>query len=97
MEYQTLLVERREHVGWLVFNRPEVLNACNTTMAAELTQAWQELNDDDGIRVIVNTGNGRAFETGVALKEVVDTGGMERASAEHGPDGDSGAHWTDCP
>jgi hypothetical protein len=32
MSYETLAVERRGHVGWLLFNRPERLNAMNNTM-----------------------------------------------------------------
>jgi enoyl-CoA hydratase/carnithine racemase len=76
MGYETLEVERRGHVGWLVFNRPEVLNAMNLTMAYELAQAWKELESDDDVRVIVNTGRGRGFQTGVDVREVSDAGGM---------------------
>ncbi len=74
--YDTLEVERRDHVGWIIFNRPDVLNAFNHRMAAELARAWKELNADDEVRVIVNTGRGRAFQTGVDVREVSDAGGM---------------------
>jgi enoyl-CoA hydratase len=76
MGYETIEVERRGRVGWLIFNRPEVLNAFNLTMAAELSAAWRELEADDQVRVIVNTGRGRAFQTGVDVREVSDAGGM---------------------
>jgi enoyl-CoA hydratase len=76
MGYETIEVERRGHVGWLIFNRPEVLNAFNLKMAAELSDAWQELESDDTVRVIVNTGRGRAFQTGVDVREVSDSEGM---------------------
>jgi enoyl-CoA hydratase/carnithine racemase len=76
MTYKTLIVERRGHVGWLIFNRPEVLNAFNLLMARELAQAWRELDADDDVRVIVNIGRGRAFQTGVDVREVSDAGGM---------------------
>jgi enoyl-CoA hydratase len=56
MDYKTLIVERRGHVGWLVFNRPGALNACNALMVGELQRAWHELDLDDEVRVIVNTG-----------------------------------------
>ena len=62
--YETIEVERRGHVGWLIFNRPEVLNAFNLKMAEELSDAWRELEADEQVRVIVNTGRGRAFQTG---------------------------------
>jgi enoyl-CoA hydratase len=76
MGYETLEVERRGHVGWLIFNRPEVLNAFNLKMGEELSDAWRELEADDQVRVIVNTGRGRAFQTGVDVREVSDAGGM---------------------
>ncbi len=76
MTYETLEVERRGHVGWLIFNRPEVLNAMNLKMAAELPRAWKELDGDDDVRVIVNSGRGRAFQTGVDVREVSEAGGM---------------------
>jgi enoyl-CoA hydratase len=68
--YEHLLVERRGPVGWLIFNRPDVLNAINQAMGHELALAWKELNEDDSVRVIVNTGRGRAFQVGVDLKEL---------------------------
>jgi enoyl-CoA hydratase len=68
--YETLLVERRGHVGWLVFNRPDVGNAMNATMLAELELAWRELDDDPAVRVIVNTGTGRSFQTGLDVKQL---------------------------
>ncbi len=45
-------------------------------MSAELQLAWHQLDLDDDVRVIVNTGRGRAFQTGVDLKEVAEAGGM---------------------
>jgi enoyl-CoA hydratase len=77
--YTTLKLERQGHVGWLVFNRPEALNAMNSTMRDELADAWLELERDPAVRVIVQTGEGRAFQTGADLKEVATDGqGMQR-------------------
>jgi enoyl-CoA hydratase/carnithine racemase len=76
MTYETLIVERRGPVGWLIFNRPESLNAHNLTMLEELPVAWQELNSDDRVRVIVNTGNGRGFCTGADVREIAAAGNM---------------------
>jgi enoyl-CoA hydratase/carnithine racemase len=66
--YVTLEVERRGPVGWLVFDRPDVGNAMDAVMLAELEGAWQELDADDDVRVIVNTGNGAAFQTGLDVR-----------------------------
>jgi enoyl-CoA hydratase len=65
MTYETLVVERDGPIGWLIFDRPDVGNAMDATMLAELEAAWQELDADPEVRVIVNTGNGAAFQTGL--------------------------------
>lgn len=77
--YETLEVDRVGHVGWLINNRPDSLNAMNATMRDELADAWLELDADPKVRVIVHTGNGRAFQTGADVKEVASDGiGMQR-------------------
>jgi enoyl-CoA hydratase/carnithine racemase len=70
VSFETLVVERRGPVGWLVFERPEVGNAMDATMLAELERAWQELDADDEVRVIVNTGAGAAFQTGLDVVQL---------------------------
>jgi enoyl-CoA hydratase len=68
--YERLEVWRDGAVGWLVFNRPESGNALDATMFRELEQAWLELDADPAVRVIVNTGNGPAFQTGLDMVQV---------------------------
>jgi enoyl-CoA hydratase/carnithine racemase len=68
--YEALLVERRGPVGWLIFNRPAVGNAMDAQMLAELERAWQELDADSEVRVIVNTGEGPAFQTGLDVLQL---------------------------
>ena len=69
-DYTRLVVERRGGVGWLIFNRPDAGNAMDAVMMDELEHAWRELDDDPAVRVIVNTGEGRAFQTGVDVTQV---------------------------
>jgi enoyl-CoA hydratase/carnithine racemase len=77
--YETLIVERHGPVGWLINNRPEQLNAMSATMRDEFADAWLELDRDPDVRVIVHTGEGRAFQTGVDVSEIASDGvGMER-------------------
>jgi enoyl-CoA hydratase/carnithine racemase len=79
MTYQHLVVERHGPVGWLINDRPDVRNAMNNAMRDEFALAWRELDDDPAVRVIVHTGNGRDFQTGVDVGEVASDGvGMER-------------------
>ena len=68
--YDTLRIERRGPVGWLVFDRPDVGNAMNAVMIRELEVAWHELDDDADVRVIVNTGAGDAFQTGLDMVQL---------------------------
>ena len=77
--YNTLVVERQGRVGWLINDRPDQLNAMNNEMRDEFADAWLELEADPEVRVIVHTGNGRAFQTGVDVTEIASDGvGMER-------------------
>ncbi|MCD9624090.1 enoyl-CoA hydratase/isomerase family protein [Rhabdothermincola salaria] len=68
--FETLVVERRGPVGWLVFDRPNAGNAMDATMLAELERAWRVLDDDPDVRVIVNTGAGRNFQTGLDVVQL---------------------------
>ena len=70
MSYETLVVERTGPVGWLVFDRPAAANAMDATMLTELEHAWRELDADPAVRVIVNTGNGDAFQTGLDVRQL---------------------------
>jgi enoyl-CoA hydratase len=77
--YEHLVVERHGPVGWLLNNRPDQLNAMNSAMRDEFADAWLELDRDPAVRVIVHTGNGRAFQTGVDVSEIAGDGvGFER-------------------
>ena len=79
MSYEHLIVERQGPVGWLINNRPAQLNAMNADMRDEFADAWTELDRDPDVRVIVHTGEGRAFQTGVDVTELASDGqGMER-------------------
>jgi enoyl-CoA hydratase/carnithine racemase len=77
--YDHLLLERHGPVGWLLNNRPDVLNAMNAHMRDEFADAWLELDADPKVKVIVHTGEGRAFQTGVDVSEIASDGvGMQR-------------------
>jgi enoyl-CoA hydratase len=70
MDYETLRVETRGPVGWLVFDRPEAGNAMDARMMTELEVAWRAFAADPDVRVIVNTGEGRAFQTGLDMVQL---------------------------
>jgi enoyl-CoA hydratase/carnithine racemase len=68
--YTRLRVEQRGPVGWLIFDRPEAANSMDAAMFDELERAWTELAGDPSVRVIVNTGEGRSFQTGVDVMQM---------------------------
>jgi len=69
---QLILVERDEErrVALLRFNRPKQLNALNGAVMDALCSALEELDRDDAIRVLVVTGNERAFAAGADIGEM---------------------------
>src|SRR4051812_52077 len=70
MAYEHILVDREDGVGILTLNRPEVLNAMNRALMAELTGAMKALDADDSVGCIVITGSGdRAFSAGGDIHE----------------------------
>lgn len=61
---KTIIVRKENRIGWIVLNRPEKLNAISPEMLEEISTALRELEADEGVRVIVVTGSGRAFSAG---------------------------------
>ena len=81
MSWDTLEVTRHGAVGWLVFDRPAAGNAIDARMFVELEEAWGDLENDDDVRVIVNSGNGRAFQTGLDVVQLARDKEALRASS----------------
>ncbi|CAG9231013.1 Methylglutaconyl-CoA hydratase [Paraburkholderia tropica] len=67
VQYETLLVDVAEHIATVTLNRPDVRNAFNETMIAELSAAFTALGARDDVRAIVLAGNGKAFCAGADL------------------------------
>src|SRR5262249_57969041 len=68
MAEATIRLEVRGEVARLTFDRPHVLNAGNSRFATELAEAVSAIEGRRDVRVVVMTGAGRAFQTGVDLK-----------------------------
>ena len=70
MDNQTVIYEIREQIGWVTLNRPEVMNAVNQEMSAEIIGLVRKAEDNDNVRVLVFKGAGdKAFSSGMDLKE----------------------------
>ncbi len=68
--YETILVEKRGSVAVLTINRPDKLNALNSTVHAESVAALDQLRNDAESRVVVITGAGeKSFVAGADISE----------------------------
>jgi enoyl-CoA hydratase len=69
MNFDTLLYAADQDVATVTLNRPSVLNAMNHQMWVDLQSALDTAKTDPQIKVVVLTGQGRAFSSGADLKE----------------------------
>lgn len=69
MSYNTVIVDQRNHVGFITLNRPEQFNTFSSEMAKELNQAFVQLDNEKDVRAIIVKGAGKAFSTGIDLSE----------------------------
>jgi enoyl-CoA hydratase len=68
--YKTIMVEKKEGIGYLTLNRPEVRNAFNQEMIDEIREALCAIDKDEEIRVLIITGAGKAFQAGADIAEL---------------------------
>ena len=69
-DFETIIYEKRNGIGYAILNRPQVLNAYNIRMRDELYQVLGAINDDPEVRVAIFRGAGeRAFCAGADLTE----------------------------
>jgi 2-(1,2-epoxy-1,2-dihydrophenyl)acetyl-CoA isomerase len=73
-EYTALRIEREGAAARLLMNRPEALNAFDAALRREMLQAIESLNSDEGVRVVILAGEGRAFCAGADLAEGIGDG-----------------------
>jgi len=66
-----LLMERDGHIVTLTMNRPEVKNALNPEMLCRMADAYDVIDGDDEVRVVILTGAGGAFCAGADLDQLV--------------------------
>lgn len=86
--FETLLYAVEDGVATITLNRPDKLNAFNTTMMKELIAAFDETDGDDNVRAVIVTGAGRAFCAGADLSAGAATfdydqrGGEDKAARQ---------------
>ena len=81
MSYNNLLYDKEDGIGIVTINRPESLNALNGEVCTELYKIFQEIEDDQDVRVIILTGSGeRAFVAGADIAEMQPQSSLEISS-----------------
>ena len=81
MEYNNLIVEAKEGIGFIKVNRPKALNALNSQTLVEIKIAAEAFDADENVRVVIVTGEGeKAFVAGADIVEMKDLGALEASA-----------------
>jgi enoyl-CoA hydratase/carnithine racemase len=73
MAYETIIVEKNNHVGILSLNRPDKLNTLSARLFDEIVLGLEDLESDDEVNVVVLRANGRAFCAGRDISEPTES------------------------
>jgi len=71
MDFEQIVYDKSDGIATVTLNRPERLNAVTRQMLAEWSAALADARDDDDVRVVVVTGAGRGFCSGMDVREAV--------------------------
>lgn len=87
MTEKPILIETNGHVRWITLNRPEVMNAITPQMLTQLNDELKAADDAPDVRVIILTGSGKGFCSGLDLKQAAAgdgiAGGLTQGGARH--------------
>ncbi|MBR3302921.1 MAG: short-chain-enoyl-CoA hydratase [Bacteroidales bacterium] len=70
MEFKMLIIERVDNIAVLKINRPDAMNSLNNELLNELNCALEQIDSDEQIRVLIITGEGRAFVAGADIEQM---------------------------
>lgn len=85
MAYENVKFEVKEGIGFVTINRPQALNALNGDLLGELYELFTEIKNNDDVKTVIMTGEGRAFVAGADIAQMVKLSTMEmRALADKG-------------
>jgi len=72
MEFECIIYEKQGGIATIKLNRPKVLNAMNKQLWLDFQEGLEDVKNDPEIKVLIITGEGRAFSTGADLKDSKD-------------------------
>ena len=71
MNFENILLEKKNAIAYVTVNRPKVLNALNMATMEELRSAFHDIKSDAAVRVVILTGSGeKAFIAGADIAEL---------------------------
>src|SRR5947199_10768030 len=73
MNFESLILDRRDGVATITLNRPDAFNALTLGLGRELFHAALEVDEDPSVRCVVVTGAGKAFCAGGDVKDFATT------------------------
>ncbi len=77
MPFEFIITEKKERVGFVKINRPDVYNAVNVEAIVELEQAMQTFNRDKDVLVVIVTGEGKAFVSGSDISRLAQMDSLQ--------------------
>ncbi len=77
MDYIRITPDYEKHIALIELNRPKELNALNLQLMGELRDALKDLDAHDDVRVIILTGNEKAFAAGADIKQMADKSAVD--------------------
>ena len=72
---ETIITKKEPPIGWIYLNRPDKLNAINQQLIKELRESFDNFLIDQEVKVIVVTGNGKAFSAGADISQFKELNG----------------------
>lgn len=85
MALENVLIEKRGRVAIITINRPDKLNALNIATRGDILAAFDELEKDDDVRVVVVTGSGeKAFIAGADINEFAGMSAIKQRAVMKG-------------
>ncbi len=75
--YETIKYEIRDNIAYVTVSRPEALNAISTTVLTELKDVFQKIENDPEAKIVILTGEGKAFVAGADIAQMSALSGVE--------------------
>lgn len=77
LNYDYVKLEKKNNIAYLTINRPDALNALNQDVLNDIKCAFEDMKNDDEIKAVIMTGEGRAFVAGADIAQMRDQSMLE--------------------